>query len=136
MCVNMCQYTLFDVGGVEIHSIEYCTNDQSNVKYVEDTLQIIYRFQCIKCYVCQRHWRWYLRLLCNTAYRVMLLILLLRAKVSSTMYCILYTGPLAPPGGKACTAFHLVEFSGLPPVILGLQGWLQARCTSNPQFLN
>ena len=49
-----CEYTLFDVGGVEIHSIhsieciEYCTKDQSNVKGVEDTL---YGFQCIKCYV-------------------------------------------------------------------------------------
>ena len=35
----MCQCTLFDVGGVEIHSIEcieYCTKDQSNVKDVED----------------------------------------------------------------------------------------------------
>ena len=33
----MCQCTLFDVGGVEIHSIEcieYCTKDQSNVKDV------------------------------------------------------------------------------------------------------
>ena len=39
MHVNMCQCTLFDVGGVEIHSIEcieYCTKDQSNVKDVED----------------------------------------------------------------------------------------------------
>ena len=38
-CANMCQCTLFDVGGVEIHSIEcieYCTKDQSNVKDVED----------------------------------------------------------------------------------------------------
>ena len=36
---NMCQCTLFDVGGVEIHSIEcieYCTKDQSNVKDVKD----------------------------------------------------------------------------------------------------
>ena len=35
----MCQCTLFDVGGVEIHSIEcieYCTKDQSSVKDVED----------------------------------------------------------------------------------------------------
>ena len=48
----MCQCTLFDVGGVEIHSIEsieYCTKDQSNVQDVEDTL---HRFQCIKGYVC------------------------------------------------------------------------------------
>ena len=35
----MCQCTLFDVGGVEIHSIEcieYCTKDQSKVKDVKD----------------------------------------------------------------------------------------------------
>ena len=35
----MCQCTLFDVGGVEIHSIEcieYCTKDQSNVEGVKD----------------------------------------------------------------------------------------------------
>ena len=35
----MCHCTLFDVGGVEIHSIEcieYCTKDQSNVEDVED----------------------------------------------------------------------------------------------------
>ena len=35
----MCQCTLFDVGVVEIHSIEcieYCTKDQSNVKDVKD----------------------------------------------------------------------------------------------------
>ena len=35
----MCQCTLLDVGGIEIHSIEcieYCTKDQSNVEDVED----------------------------------------------------------------------------------------------------
>ena len=35
----MCQCTLFDVEGVEIHSIEcieYCTKDQSNVEDVKD----------------------------------------------------------------------------------------------------
>ena len=35
----MCQCTLFDVGGVEIDSIEcieYCTKDQSNVEDIED----------------------------------------------------------------------------------------------------
>ena len=54
----MCQYTLFDVEGVEIHSIEcieYCTKDQSNVEGVKDTL---YGVQCIECYVCQRCWRY------------------------------------------------------------------------------
>ena len=36
----MCQCTLFDVGGVEIHSIEcieYCTKDQSNVEDRQST---------------------------------------------------------------------------------------------------
>ena len=32
----MCQCTLFDVRGVEIHSTEYCTKDQSNVEDVKD----------------------------------------------------------------------------------------------------
>ena len=39
----MCQCTLFDVGGVEIHSIEcieYCTKDQSNVEDVKDQVHI------------------------------------------------------------------------------------------------
>ena len=38
--------------------VKYCTKDQSNVKGVEG---ILYRFQCIKCYVmvlCQRCRRW------------------------------------------------------------------------------
>ena len=59
---GMCQYTLFDVGGVEIHSIHSIhsieciyyvhTKDQSDVEGVKDTLQTVYRFQYIKCYVC------------------------------------------------------------------------------------
>ena len=35
----MCQCALFDVRGIEMHSIEcieYCTKDQSNVEDVED----------------------------------------------------------------------------------------------------
>ena len=39
----MCQCTLFNVGGVEIHSIEcieYCTKNQSNVEDVEDKVHI------------------------------------------------------------------------------------------------
>ena len=39
----MCQCTLFDVGGVEIHSIEcieYSTKDQSNVEDVKDKVHI------------------------------------------------------------------------------------------------
>ena len=60
------------------------TKDQSNVEGVKDTL---YRFQCIKCYVCQR---WCLWLLHNTVYRVMLLMSKV-SRVSNTMYCALYT---------------------------------------------
>ena len=41
-----------------------------------------------------------LQLLHNIAYRVQLSILLLISKVSNTMYCTLYTGPLAPQGGR------------------------------------
>ena len=35
--MNMCQYTLLDVGGVKIDSIQ---KDESNVKGVKDILQI------------------------------------------------------------------------------------------------
>ena len=47
--------------------ILYKRSKECNVKGVEDTL---YGFQCIKCYVCRRCWRWCLRLLCNTVCRV------------------------------------------------------------------
>ena len=51
----MHQCTLFDVGGDEIHSIEcieYYTKDQSNVEDVKDVEDTLYRFKCIKGYVC------------------------------------------------------------------------------------
>ena len=47
--------------------ILYKRSKESNVEGVEDTL---YRFQCIKCYVCRRHRRWCLWLLSNTVCRV------------------------------------------------------------------
>ena len=68
--------------------------------------------------------KWCLRLLRNAAYRVLLLILFLMSKgsnMSNTMYCTLYTGLLAPPGGKAiCYLKSLPScgFSGSPPVSL------------------
>ena len=84
----------------------------------------------------------------NTAYRVLLLNLLLMSKgwkVSNTMYCTLYTGS---PRGKAIylKAFHLVDLAVHHQSVQGasfinslglvkLQGWLQARRTANPQFL-
>ena len=83
------------------------------IKAMSKVWKIFYRFPSIKCYVYQRCQRWCLRLLCNTTYRVLLLILLMSKvlKMSITMYCTLYTGPLTPPGGKACTAFCLVDLA-------------------------
>ena len=120
--------------------ILYKRSKKCNVKGVEDTL---YRFWCIKCYVCQRCRRWCLQLLRNTVCRVQ--ILCWRCQRYSVL-CIQW--PLTLPGGKAhcsCTvcpvglAVHhqsvwgssFVKFLGL----VKLQWWLQARCTANPQFL-
>ena len=49
---------------------------------------------------------------------------LLMSKVSNTMYCALYTGPLTPPKGKAiCYLKNLLScgFSSSPPVSLRRQ---------------
>ena len=73
--------------------ILYKRSKESNVEGVEDTL---YRFQCIKCYVCLRRQRWCLQLLHNTVRRVQ--ILCQRCQRYSVL-CIQW--PLALPGGKA-----------------------------------
>ena len=96
-----CQDTL------QLHTcVKYCTkrSKESNVKGVEDTL---YRFQCIKCYVCRRRWRWCLRLLCNTVCRVQISC---RRCQRYSVLCIQW--PLAPPGGKARCS-HTVRPVGL-----------------------
>ena len=36
-------------------------------------------------------------------------------------YCTLYTGPLAPPGGKSCVSLPPCGFSGSPPCSLRRQ---------------
>ena len=70
--------------------ILYKRSKESNVEGVED---ILYRFQCIKCYVCWRRRRWCLRLLCNTVCRV---------QISCRRYSVLcIQWPLTLPGGKA-----------------------------------
>ena len=74
---------------------------QENVEGVEDTL---YRFQCIKWYLCRR---WCLRLLCNTVCRLQ--ISCQRCRRYSVL-CIQW--PLAPPGGKARCS-HTVHPVGL-----------------------
>ena len=40
----------------------------TKIKAMSKVSKICHRFQCIECYVCQRHRRWYLQLLCNTVY--------------------------------------------------------------------
>ena len=114
---------------------------------VEGVERSLNSFNCYSCYSSRKSQKWCLWLLHNTAYRVLLLNLLLMLKgfkVSNT----LYIGPLTPPRGKAIylKAFHLlglavhhqsvrggsfVKFLGL----IKLQGWLQARHTANTQFL-
>ena len=42
----------------------------TKIKAMSKVLKICHRFQCIKCYVCQRPRRWCLQLLHNTAYTV------------------------------------------------------------------
>ena len=129
------------------------TKDQSNACMCENDVEGVKRsLNSFNCYPCCSSWKsckWCLWLLHNTAYRVLLLILSLilkGSKVSNTMYCTLYTGPLTPPGGKAIGYLKSLPscgFSGSPPVSLRrqlswtcqLQGWLQARHTANPQFL-
>ena len=103
MCTlkGACQCTLFDVGGVEIHSIEcieYCTKDQSSVKGVKGTL---YGFQCIKCYImlCMSKTvkmvfvGFYATLYTEYYYSCQ------RCHILCTVLCI--QRPLAPPRGKA-----------------------------------
>ena len=73
--------------------ILYKRSKESNVEGVEDTL---YRFQCIKLYLCRRCRRWCLWLLRNTVCRVQ--ISCRRCRRYSVL-CIHW--PLTPPGGKA-----------------------------------
>ena len=131
------------------------TKDQSNACMCENDVKGVERslnsFNCYSCYSSWKSQKWCLRLLCNTAYRVLLLNLLLMSKglkVSNTMYCTLYTGPLTPPRRKAIylKAFHLVGLAVHHQPVQGgsfvnflglvkLQGWLQVRHTADPQFL-
>ena len=76
-----------------ICEILYKRSKEYNVKGVEDTL---YRFQCIKWYLCRRCQRWCLRFLRNTVCRVQ--ISCRRCRRYSVL-CIQW--PLTRPGGKA-----------------------------------
>ena len=93
--------------------ILYIRSKEYNVKGVEDTL---YRFQCIKWYLCRRCQRWCLRLLRNTVCRVQ--ISCRRCRRYSVL-CIQW--PLARPVGKACCS-HALRPVGLAIYHHAVQG--------------
>ena len=71
------------------------------------------------CYSNQKSQKWCLQLLHNTVYRVLNLLLMSKeSKVSNTMYCTLYTGPLTPERGEGYLFESLLPcgFSCSPPV--------------------
>ena len=76
---------------------------ENGVEGVERSLKF---FNCYSCYSRWKNQKWCLWLLCNTIYRVMLLILLML----KGQKCTLYTAPLALQGGRLFIwkAFHLV----------------------------
>ena len=90
---------------------------ESDVKGVKTSLN---SFNCYSSYSSQKSQKWCLWLLCNTAYRILLLNLLLMSKASKVSNT-LYTGPLTPPRGKAIylKAFHLVGLAVHHQSVLG-----------------
>ena len=84
--------------------ILYKRSKECNVEGVEDTL---YRFQCIKWYLCQRCRRWCLWLLCNTVCRVQISC---RRCQRYSVLCIQWS--LTPSGGKARCS-HTIHHVGL-----------------------
>ena len=76
--------------------------------------KIFYRFQGFKCYVCQRRQRWCLRLLRNTAYRVLLLISLM-SKMSKILLYSVYRAPCPSREKAIYLSLAPCGFSGSPP---------------------
>ena len=107
------------IKGAKIHSTEcmceilYKRSKECNVEGVEDTL---YRFQCIKCYVCWRCRRWCLRLLRNTVCRVQISC---QRRQRYSVLCIQW--PLTPPGGKTHYS-HTIHPVGLAVHHQSVQG--------------
>ena len=95
MCTlkGTCQYTLFDIGGVEIHAYKRSKQCQRCRRYTT-----LYKdFNALNAmYVEDGVFSFYATLR-TVAHLLMSKVL----KVSNTMHCTLYTGSLAPPGGKA-----------------------------------
>ena len=110
-----CQHTFFDLGSVEIHEYKRSKQCRRCQRYSTD-------FKAMTYYVCQRHWRWCLWLLCNTAYRVLLLISLMSktSKMPNTIVlCI--QGLLPLQRGRHLMCLPPCGFSSSPPVSLRRQ---------------
>ena len=91
---GMCQHTLFDLGGVEILKYKRSKQCQRCRRYSTDfkALNAMY-VKDVEDGVCG----FYATLHTEYCYSSHLISLVEDAKY----YCTLYTGPLAPPGGKA-----------------------------------
>ena len=101
---------------VHVNTIQMIKAMHVCVKGAERSLN---SFNCYSCYSSRMSRKWYLWLLRNTAYRVLLFLLLLISKgsqVSNTMYCTLYTGPLAPARREGYLSLLSWGFSSSPPV--------------------
>ena len=95
---------VFIKGHMSIH----CTKDQSNACMCENDVELVKRslnsFNCYSCYSSRKSWKWCLRLLHNTAYRVTQFVT--HVKRVESVLSIQWPPPL--PGGKAIVwAFHL-----------------------------
>ena len=88
------------------------------IKVMSKVSKIFYKFQCFKCYVCQRHWRWCLWLLHNTAYRVLLLNLLMPKvlKMPNTMYFVYRASCPCQEGRLQYLNLPSWGFSSSPPI--------------------
>ena len=87
-------------------SIQYKWSKCVCVEGVKRSFNSLNSFNCYSCYSSRKSWKWCLWLLRNTAYRVLLLNLLLCQKGQKCqILCI--QGLSSLPGGKAIWAFHL-----------------------------
>ena len=91
----MCQYTLFDVGGVEIHEYKGSKQCRRCRRYSTDfkALNPIY-VEDIKDGVCGFYTTLHTEYCYSSHSNV-------EDIKDAKYYCTLYTGPLGPPGGKA-----------------------------------
>ena len=98
------------------------TRDQSNVKGVEDILHCVrmsmHEMLCMSKASKNIFVAFMQHCIQSTVGHLLMSKVL---KVSNTMYCTLYTGPLAPPGGRLFESLLSCGFSISPPVSLRRQ---------------